>query len=319
MLRMGCVLLGLVLGVQPASAIDGLSWTWDAPRRFLLISDVNAPEFLLFQAEKVHQARVYKWRTNVVVSCVGEPLGKKAYSINCKIEDISLQARALRGDEEIIQPVLNDLDSKLTGATIQIEMTRDGRIRDVDLDGIPQRHRRMHEITETMRLVLSRSVAALDLQLPKNGDDEGAGRWRQKQTLVTAFPSDQGTMGSVKSIHEVKSSGAESTVIMSTGKGVAGSGRTIEVAGQEQVANMYEIQYAGESTFDRKNGSLLSREYQLRGTPTSSSENSGAWQGQPYLQYAKLIRLDNGEKPNVGESRPLAGTDKRTNLFKSGQ
>ena len=47
---LGMVLTCLCVSV-PAHAVDGLIWNWDKPKRFLLISDVNAPEFLLWQAE----------------------------------------------------------------------------------------------------------------------------------------------------------------------------------------------------------------------------------------------------------------------------
>jgi hypothetical protein len=293
------------LFAHQAVAVEGLEWKWDSPRRFLLISDVNAPEYLLFQAEKNHQARVFKWRTNMVVSCVASPLGKKAAAVNCAIDDISLQAQSLPGDAQYLPEVLADLDSKLTGAVIQMEMKLDGRIRSVDLEGISKRHRRLGEIVETMRLVMARAVAVMDLQLPKKGDDGGKGFWGQKQSLVSSFPSSLGTLGSVRTQHELVEQKDNLVLINSAGKGVAGSGRTIEVAGQEQVANFYDMEYAGQSGFDLTDGSLTTREYQLRATPTASSEMGGAWKGMAYLQYAKLMRLDSEEQPNLGETRSL--------------
>jgi hypothetical protein len=236
---------------------------------------------------------------------VASAIGKKVNILDCTIEDISIQANALPGDESSLPMVLEDLDQKLTGAVIQMQMTHDGRVRAVDLEGISKRHRRLAEIVETMRLVLSRAVAVLDLQMPKKGDDEGKGVWMQKQSLVTSFPSGLGTLGSVKTQHELVEKKEDLVLINTVGEGIAGPGRTIEVAGQEQVANLYELQYAGQSSFDLKDGSLMTREYQLRAKPTASSEMSGAFKGTPYLQYAKLVRLDADEKPNVGESRVL--------------
>ena len=141
--------------------------------------------------------------------------------------------------------------------------------------------------------------------MPKKGTDGGTGAWIQKQTLVTGFPSGLGTMGQVKTQHQIMAEDGETIKIQSSGNGIAGSGRMVEVNGQEQVANFYEMQHAGEAVFDRADGSLLSREYQVRGVPTASSELGDAWTGNAYLQYAKLVRLDDGEKPNVGESRVL--------------
>ena len=66
-----------------------------------------------------------------------------------------------------------------------------------------------------------------------------------------------GTLGSVKTVHQISKEDGNSIVLTTSGKGLAGSGRTIQVNGQEQVANMYDVQYAGEATFDLADGSLL--------------------------------------------------------------
>lgn len=308
MLKMlGMVLVSMCF-MTPAQAAEGLVWNWDKPKRFLLVSDVNAPEFLLWQAELNYQARVFKWRTNIVASCVPAEVGKKTALVNCHIEDISLQATSLPGDMKNLPKVLEDLDSKLSGASMQLELALDGRVRSVDLEGIDKKRRRLTEIVETMRLVLARAIAPLDLQMPKKGTDGGTGAWIQKQTLVTGFPSGLGTMGQVKTQHQIVEEEGDTIKIQSSGSGIAGSGRMVEVNGQEQVANFYDMQHAGEAVFDINDGSLISREYQVRGVPTASSEMGDAWNGMRYLQYAKLVRLDNGEKPNVGESRVLEPT-----------
>ena len=129
---LGMVLTCLCVSV-PAHAVDGLVWNWDKPKRFLLISDVNAPEFLLWQAEFNYQARVFKWRTNIVASCVPSDVGKKTALVNCHIEDISLQATSLPGDMKNLPKVLEDLDAKLSGASLQLELSMDGRVRSVIL------------------------------------------------------------------------------------------------------------------------------------------------------------------------------------------
>ena len=173
---LGMVLTCLCVSV-PAHAVDGLVWNWDKPKRFLLISDVNAPEFLLWQAEFNYQARVFKWRTNIVASCVPSDVGKKTALVNCHIEDISLQATSLPGDMKNLPKVLEDLDAKLSGASLQLELSMDGRVRSIDLEGIDKKRRRLTEIVETMRLVLARAIAPLDLQMPKKGTDGGTGAW----------------------------------------------------------------------------------------------------------------------------------------------
>ena len=83
MIRWASVVLGLSLFASTASAVEGMAWKWEESRRYLLIADVNAPEFLWFQAELNHQhacsigVRISSWTT-------AEPAGKGAL---CFVQD----------------------------------------------------------------------------------------------------------------------------------------------------------------------------------------------------------------------------------------
>ena len=302
-MRAFLVLLGICLWpCFGAQAADGLLWNWDAPRRYLVVSDVTSPEFIWFLAEFNSEARVSQWRTNFVMNCAGEPIGKKAYEVQCKIEDISIQAKAVSEvDARKLNDVLNDMDTKLTGAVLQMEMTTDGRIRSVDLEGIEKRNRRTRDMVETMRRILSRGVALLDLQLPKKGDDGGSGQWEQKNSLVVGFPYGLGTIGSVRLKHEIAED-ASATKLVMTGKGIAGAGVTVQVAGQEQIANLYEMIVGGEAFFDTKTGGLVSRQYQSQGQATASSIQADGWNGVKYMQAARLSLIGEADQPKLGET-----------------
>ena len=71
----------------------------------------------------------YKYRG----SCVPSDVGKKTALVNCHIEDISLQATSLPGDMKNLPKVLEDLDAKLSGASLQLELSMDGRVRSLIL------------------------------------------------------------------------------------------------------------------------------------------------------------------------------------------
>jgi len=184
---------------------------------------------------------------------------------------------------------------------------RDGRLRNVDLEGVEARDRRTSEIREAMRLVMTRVYAPLDLQLPKNGDDKDRGAWKQGSSVVLEFPSDVGSMGSAKVRHTIVATEGSVVTIETTGRGTLGSGQMVEVApGQERPANLFEMSLAGRARFDTARGLLIDRDYTAEGTPTASSLTSDGREGYPYVQVAHLELIEEGtEPPPLGANQEI--------------
>jgi len=302
--------LGLFLATamwvnRPAQAVTGLEWQWgEQGRTYLIVAEVQSPEFLWFKAEKNLEARVSAWRTNILTSCTPVATAKKSWELRCVIDDISMQAKSLPSDRGRLDRILAEYKSLLIGSYIQLDFTRDGRVRNVDLEGIDKRNRRVMEIIEVLRLVLGRAYAALDLQLPKRGDDRDLGVWRQVSPLAAGFPTNVGSLGSLRVNHQVTAQEGSVVLFQSAAEGVTGSGRMIEVGGQEQVANMFRMTMAGVGSFDTKSGALVSRQYQVHGVPTASAELGDGWQGINYVQSVRLDLMSaESPTPNLGETR----------------
>ena len=71
-----------------------------------------------------------------VIACDKDwKLTNKRWEVSCKIEDFAMRAAAQTrrdngkiGDEERVEEVLSEIDDKLTGASLQLQVREDGRV-----------------------------------------------------------------------------------------------------------------------------------------------------------------------------------------------
>ncbi|MBW1878085.1 MAG: hypothetical protein JRJ84_06975 [Deltaproteobacteria bacterium] len=302
------VLVGALSTSGRAGAVTGLEWQLgEQPVRYLITARVQLPELMWFNAEVNVETRVSEFQVDLVTRCIsaGEA-GKKGWQLICAIEDIALRAAPAASESGRTLLVLDEWDEKLLGATVQLLFNRDGRLRNVDLEGVEASDRRTSQIRETMRLVMTRVYAPLDLQLPKNGDDRDRGTWKQGSSVVLEFPSDVGSMGAAVVRHTVLAVEASVVTIETTGRGTLGSGEMVQVAGQERPANLFEMSLAGRARFDTARGVLLDRDYVVEGRPTASSVSAEGREGYPYVQVAHLELVGEGvEPPPLGANQEI--------------
>jgi len=283
----------LALLALPASAhaTAGLQWTFHGPRQFILHADLQLPELLHLTAQRNHEVKVSEIDFAVVTTCTpDETLGKRGWELMCKLDDLAMKAAPARGKDDLVLPVLDDWDQVLTGASVQLVFTRDGRVRDFDLEQpkLVDQNARTRQMVEDMRQLVNRVFSAFDLELPKKGDDKGHGSWTQRQSPVLGFPTGQGTLGSATVEHRITGTEGRVVDITTTARGILGSGDMIAVGGQERPANLFDMTLKGTARFDTEHGVLVARDYQTRGTLTASSIDSTGQKGYPWVQIVKL-------------------------------
>ena len=186
----------------------------------VLIQHFNPIELLAIQNLNV---RATTLMASSDMSCTGAAL-KKGWSLVCSIDTIALQgAPQYADDADALNAILLEYGSMLTGATLQIELGVDGRIKVVDLEGVDKADERQREIHEKLRLIMRRMVAPLDLQLPKKGEAESGDSWKHKNSAI-AFEifSKYGTLGGSVLKYSVLSDGPEEVVLTSEGHGNIG-------------------------------------------------------------------------------------------------
>lgn len=306
----------MALHTGAALAGDGLDWRWSGPRTYLIQSDVTPSNVVWIKASFNKQFRMQNLRTNLLLTCQQDGVVTKRWvTVRCKIDDVAFAALSYPGDAKVVVDVLDDVDAKLTGRDMVFEQTMDGRLRSMDLllDDDDVKNDRMRETRELVRMLLQRSVASLDLQLPAKGDSKGA-RWRVNGPMALGFISLKGSMGGEEVWAEVKKKEGMLWTIDAEGGGVIGPAEMIATNGAEQPANLYNMVMQSSAVFDVEHGNLVSRQHYVRGDVTPSSQLAGYGAATPYEQSVALTMIEDGQTvepfgPNVDLAAPKPAPD----------
>jgi len=284
-------LLSMTSSVAMASD-DDIGWSWDEDqhRRYHLHSDVQLPIAFQLLADRNAAARIGAFTVDLVVDCTPENIRKKAWDLECTVEDVALLASAVQQDQGNIGVILEEVDEKLTGATIDLVMRHDGRVSDVDIDelAIVDNNRRTHLMEETIRIMGARAFAGMDLQLSK----DGTARWTQRSTPLLQLPSSFGGVAYATAEHRLV--------------GTDGSGVFIESMGEGSMAyddqNTFQGSMRSVAVFDADDGALRERRWVMQAAPTAGSALADAWSNIIYAQSGQVRRLVDGESVALGGS-----------------
>jgi hypothetical protein len=270
-----------------------LGWDWSRTHRFALESQVQLPLYMWFATPFNHQARVTAFDLRLVTTCGNAQVEtKRVVEVLCKIDALALSAAGMPQEDGLLQPILTELDELLTGSTVQLRMNHEGRVVNIDLEGVNRRNQRMGRINENMRLVVSRAFAGLDLQLP-TGDER---QWPQYDNWLLRAPSAEGTSGAAEVVHSRDSADDGFLTIQSAGRGMI-------VPGEGE--NKFDTRMTSTAVFDLRTGRISDRVWSVVGGPTASSWIAFGAAGYPYIQQGRAIALTENETWNVGESLEL--------------
>lgn len=303
-------LIGLfAMGSTPAHATEGIEWQWDdAERTYYIQGQLRLPQFVWFRALNNSEVRVFEARVEMVTTCVPDTaLGKKAWELSCTVDDISLQGVPLPADAGRLTPIVEEWDERLTGNQVEVQFSKDGRVRNVGFANLDRRNRRDGENIEVMRQLMARMLSPLDMRLPKKGDDKGLNAWSGKSPLVLAFMSNAGSIGGVDVDHQITAQKDGKLKISSEGNGTsANAGATQQVAGQEQITDFYKMEMVSEAMFDIQSGQLIKRQVAASGVPTASSQMADGTEGLPYIQAYNLVLVPKGDpRPTLPPSKEI--------------
>ena len=273
---------------------EAVLWDWTQPHRYAIETSIRLPELIWIGSRYNQQARVDSLQIRLLAQCMpGTRERRKVWEVNCILEEVGFSAEAYPSEVGVVQQIVTDIDERLTGARIQLQMREDGRVVNIDLEDLERRNRRFAWVNENLRLLLSRAFAGLDLPLPGKGEADG---WLQHQSWIMRAPAQQGSYGTSEITHKVTDVDATSFTITSTGRGMIVPGEGI---------NKFDSRLVSSATFDPKNGRLLDRTWSLVGGPTASSLIAQGLEGYPYVVEGRLLALSEGQSWDVGESREL--------------
>ena len=198
-----------------------------------------------------------------------------------------------------VDKILHEVDERLTGAKLQIQVRDDGQVQNVDIEGLTSHDERTRRINETLRLILSRMMAGFDMKLRK-WNNLSEGQWVEYNPELMAMPTPDfvASRGSSMLVHQLNKYKGE-LVVQSVGRG------TISY-GDGASENFFSTKFNGVSIYDREEGYMTERVWSLFGTPTASSAMADGSAGAPYWHAGRIRVLGDTEQADVGATEEVA-------------
>lgn len=277
---------------------------WDDTRWFVK-TEVAFPAPLRLYANRNYEIDVWRLAVRTVFACEKDwKMTRHKWQVHCTIEDIGLQAAA-EEDPNLLVPVdemrrrnrevLDELDAKLTGAAMQLQVTDDGRVTGVDLEGVEKDNQREKAVQEALRQIMTRAIVGYTLRLRKN-DMLGKGAWVEYDSRLMSMPVSDGTSsrGSSVLLHNLSHVDGH-VVVQSAGKGMIGDDY-----------NFFLAEYTGVSVFDPEVGFMTERVWALRGKATGSSAYAIGQRAPEYFHAGRLRMLAPDDHPDCGTTQQAA-------------
>jgi hypothetical protein len=293
-------------GDQELMVYADLFARWDGTRWFLE-TESTLPYSLLFSADQNLEFPTQGYQTRAIIACEKDwKLGKLRYEVNCKVEDFGIQATSSYStkkekDRENALIVLEQLDAKLSGATIQIQVLADGRVDNVDIEGISTGNRRINRMNETMRVLVGRMMSGFHLKLRKM-NQLNEGRWVEFDSTVLSMPGQAGMTPSHSShtVHYLNRFEGN-TLVQTIGRGMVSMPTLRESVYGANATRMYQTDLIGVSIFDYEEGFMLERVWAVEGELTAAFLADGG-----YWFAGRIKMLGEGDEPDVGPTRLIA-------------
>jgi len=198
---------------------------WDHTR-WLVNSELILPLPLLMGSDDNFTFFTYAMQIRMVLLCDKDgKQTRKRVEVMCEIEDFGMLATSVRRwkrekDRERVQRILDEVDAKLTGAKIQLQVDFKGGVNNVDLEGILADNQRQRDINENLRQLLLRVVAGFHMKIPDHAQRKG--QWYEYNSNLMDLPSLSSSRGSTTMAHTVSrhvSNGYQYQLVQTLGQG----------------------------------------------------------------------------------------------------
>ncbi len=177
---------------------------WDHTRWWLQ-AEIGVPWALELAADQNLSFRTHALQVRAVVACEKDArLSARRWEVSCAIEDLGLRVTTQTdwrspARRAQVQRVLDEVDARLTGASLQLQVDLDGGVTNYDLEGLSATNQREREQQETARTLLSLIMAGFHLRIPDHAQRDG--QWWEKHAELLDLPSLTAARGSTGVVH----------------------------------------------------------------------------------------------------------------------
>ena len=294
-------MLTLVLAsAQAAESAEPPTLQWSLEEgevhRYEVQNQVQLSAAFIMESETNEMARVMEWSQTYHLTCSAGREAKRRTAVSCRIDDFAIAARPSVADQRDLQEILDEWDAMLTGATVDMEFHQDGRMLDIELNGLKNQleNERSRLVRQHVRLLVERAMAGLEVPLPPKGRIADDNTWRGRDLRAIAVPSLNGNLGAVSVTAKLGEASGRVASIQVQGKGTRGPNDV--VPGTDRQANLWAMEGYGEVKWLVDEGVLLSHELIVKGELTPSSLLANTVTPVPYTQAVVVKRHAAGKE-----------------------
>lgn len=265
--------------------------------RWLTESEVMLPGHVWLYADQNVDVRARSLRTQLVLDCRARA---EARLLHCRVEQASLAGQTYPSERGLLAPVLDEMDAKLTGAEVAIELRRDGRIRTLEVDSQRIRgssNRRTRYMREVLRSLVMRNLFPLDIQIPHSGLE--AGGWPQYDAAALDLLTLEGTAGAGRLVHHAEPWGEHRVMVATAGRATLADGATMDLK-----PVMFSTDLTGHTVLDTKAGTIVEARWEVHGQATASAGPNG-WYHASRVQLRALTPDETLELSPTEEWAPM--------------
>jgi hypothetical protein len=216
--------------------------------------------------------------------------GKRGYEVLCDIEDVSIRATTFEREPNSPDKIFQEMDDKATAAQLRLYVTDDGRVTNIDLDGIPAGLEREQVVRENLRQLYMRLMAGFNLKMPK-ATQMYENQWVEYGSTLFVLPGMQSQSGGYI-VHQVNPYKGH-LVVQSIGDALISDGR-------EDRPSYYSVHLDSVSIYRPEDGIMTERAYVVQGMTTAGSPIADGFSGGRYFHSGRVQMLGEKEKVDCG-------------------
>lgn len=216
--------------------------------------------------------------------------GKKGYEVLCDIEDVSLRATAFEKKPNDPDKVLQEMDDLASKAKIRLYVMDDGRVNNIDIEGISASLQREQIVRENIRQLYMRLMAGFNLKMPKQSQMFD-NQWVEYGSTLFALPGMRSQSGGYV-VHQVNPYKGH-LVVQSIGDALISDG-------VEDRPSFYSVHLDSVSIYRPEDGIMTERAYVVQGMTTASSALANGFSGGNYFHTGRVQMLGERERIDCG-------------------
>ena len=279
---------------------------WDGTRWFVA-SETTLPAPVTIHNFNSQSMRIIAYQMHVLLRCEKDwRITARRWEVLCAIEDLSIQVVPWRSDAQRLehnQALIDAWRTRLVGSMIQLQVKSNGRVDNVDLEGIKNTNRRDARAIEQMRQLLLQSMAGFDMKLRRN-NFLNTGQWVEYRSPLLSLPgSDQPSLGSALIVHQLDRYRGH-LLVQTVGEGTY----THQITTAHSILPLnYRLELDGVALYSEANGYMTDRVWSVSGTPSASQFSSA-----PYFSAGRIQQLGDQQFARVGPSQQVKLAGEKT-------